>query len=54
MRTFHPVHERPALAPQTNVEERLPMSQAAAIIVGLSVLSWGAVILLLPSVRAIF
>ena len=33
MRTFDRVNER-------RVEERLPMSQAVAVIAGLSVLSW--------------
>jgi hypothetical protein len=46
MRTFDCVHER-------RIEERLPMGQAIAIITGLSVLSWGVVILLIMAVRAI-
>ena len=40
MRTFHRVDERRAEL------ERLPVSESIAVIAGLSLLSWGAVILL--------
>ena len=46
MRTFDRVHGG-------RVEARLPMGQAIAVITGLSVLSWGVVILLVMAVRAI-
>jgi hypothetical protein len=44
MRTV--IHER-------RIEERLPMGQAVAVITGLSVLSWGVVILSVMAVRVI-
>ena len=44
MCAFDRVHGR-------RVEERLPMGQAIAVIAGLSVLSWGVVILLAMAVR---
>jgi len=34
------------------IEERLPIGQAIAVVAGLSVLSWGVVILLAMAVRA--
>jgi hypothetical protein len=40
-------------APPTNVEERLPIGQSAAVITGLSGLSWGVVILLIMALRAL-
>ena len=46
MRTFDRVHER-------RVDERLPMGQAIAVIAGLSLLSWGVVILLAMTVRGL-
>jgi len=46
MRAFDRVHGH-------RTEERLPMGQAIAVIAGLSVLSWGVVILLAVAVRAI-
>ena len=52
MRTFDHVR-RTKLAPPRQVEERLPIHQAGAVITGLSVLSWGVVILLVLAVRAI-
>jgi hypothetical protein len=39
--------------PSGQVEERVPIDQAGAVIAGLSVLSWGVVILLVIAVRAI-
>jgi hypothetical protein len=54
MRTFDRVHERRTkVAPPTNVEPRLPIAQSAAVITGLSVLSWGVVILFIMALRAI-
>lgn len=54
MRTFHRVHEQRAkLASPTRVEERLTIGQSAAVITGLSALSWGVVILLAVALRAI-
>jgi hypothetical protein len=54
MRTFDRVEERRRkVARPRDVEERLPMHQAAAVIAGLAVLSWGAVILLGTAIRAI-
>ena len=54
MRTFHRVHEQRAkLAPPTKVEERLSIGHSAAVITGLSVLSWGIVILAVVALRAI-
>ena len=46
MRTFDHVHGR-------RVEARLPMGQAIAVIAGLSLLSWGVVILLAMTVRGL-
>ena len=54
MRTFHRVQaSRRKLARPTRAEERLPLGQSAAIITGLSVLSWGVVISLVVALRAI-
>jgi hypothetical protein len=54
MRTFDRLHERRTkVTPPTNVEDRLPMGQSVAVITGLSVLSWGAVILVIMALRAI-
>lgn len=54
MRTFDEVHERRTkVAPPTKIEERLSKGQSAAVITGLSVLSWGLVILLIVALRAI-
>ena len=47
MRTFERAYER------TKVEERLSIGQSAAVITGLSVLSWGIVILGIVGFRAI-
>ena len=45
MASFHPVERRRAkLGPPTKTEERLPVGQSAAVIVGLSVLAWVAVV----------
>ena len=55
MRTFHHVDERRGKpAPSTKAEERLPIGQSAAVITGLSVLSWGMVVLVVVAVRSIF
>jgi hypothetical protein len=52
MRTFDHVQERRGkVEPET--ERRLPSGQSLAVITGLSVLSWGVVILLVAAVRAI-
>jgi hypothetical protein len=54
MRTFHRVQApRRKLAPPTRAEQRLPLGQSAAVVAGLSVLSWGIVILLVVAFRAI-
>lgn len=54
MRTFERVHERRTkVAPPIKVEERLPIGQSAAVITGLSALSWGVVILLIMAFRAL-
>ena len=54
MRTFHRVDERRGKpAPSTKTEERLPIGQSAAVITGLSVLSWGVVILIAVAIRAV-
>lgn len=54
MRTFDRVHDRRTkVAPPTKVEERLPIAQSAVVITGLSVLSWGVVILLIMALRAV-
>ena len=45
MRAFDRVHG-------CRTEERLPIGQAIVVITGLSVLSWGVVILLAMAVRA--
>jgi len=53
MRTFHRVDQRRAKpAPSTPTQERLPIGQSMAIIGGLSVISWGVVILLAVTIRA--
>jgi hypothetical protein len=55
MRTFHRVDEGRAKRPlPTQVQERLPLGQSMAVIIGLSVLSWGVVIFFVVAVRAIF
>jgi hypothetical protein len=47
MRTFHRIDERRMrLASPPEAEKRLAVSESIAVIAGLSVLSWGAVILL--------
>jgi hypothetical protein len=52
MRTFHRVHERRRqLVPHT--EGRLSIGQSAAVITGLSALSWAVVILAVLALRAI-
>jgi hypothetical protein len=48
MRTFDRAHERGAKA-----DERLSIGQSAAVITGLSVLSWGVVILSVMALRAV-
>jgi len=54
MRTYDRADERRRTeAPPRKVEERLPIDQAAAVITGLSVLSWGVVVLLVLTVRSI-
>ena len=54
MRTFDRVHQRRTkVAPPIDVEERLPIGQSAAVITGLSVLSWVVVILFCVALRAI-
>jgi hypothetical protein len=54
MRTFDRLHERRTkIAPPTNIQERLPIGQSAAVITGLSVLSWGVVILLIMALRTL-
>ena len=54
MRTFDRVHERRTkVAPPTNVQHRLPIGQSAAVIAGLSALSWAVVISLIVALRAI-
>ena len=46
MRTFHRIDERRMrLASPPQAEKRLPLSESIAVIAGLSVLSWGAVVL---------
>ena len=47
MRTFERADER------TKFEERLPVGQSAAVITGLSVLSWGIVILAIVGLQAV-
>ena len=52
MRTFHRVHERRRqLVPHS--DERLSIGQSAAIITGLSVVSWAIVILAVAALRAV-
>ena len=52
MRTSHRIHERGRqLVPHT--EERLSIGQSAAVITGLSVLSWAVVILAVVALRAV-
>ena len=54
MRTFNRVDERRTkVTPPINVEERLPIGMSAAVITGLSALSWGVVILLIMALRAL-
>lgn len=54
MRTFHRLQaSHRKLARLTRAEERLPLGQSAAIITGLSVLSWGVVISLMVALRAV-
>jgi hypothetical protein len=53
MRTLHRFHEeRSKLASPTKVEERLSIGHSGAVITGLSVLSWGIVILAVVALRA--
>ena len=55
MRTFHRVDDRRAKpAPNTKAEQRLPIGQSMALITGLSVLSWGVLVLIVVVARAIF
>jgi len=55
MRTFDRVHERRTkVASPNNVQHRLPIGQSAAVIAGLSALSWAVVISLIVALRAIF
>jgi hypothetical protein len=54
MRTFHRVDYRRAKpAPNTKAEQRLPIDQSMALITGLSVLSWGVIILIAVAIRAV-
>ena len=54
MRTFHRVDDRRAKpAPNTKAEQRLPIGQSMALITGLSVLSWGVIILIAFAIRAV-
>jgi hypothetical protein len=54
MRTFPRVHEeRTKLAWPAKVEKRLPIGHSAAVITGLSVLSWAIVILAVVALRAV-
>jgi hypothetical protein len=54
MRTFHRVDDRRAKpAPNTKAEQRLPIGQSMALITGLSVLSWGVIILIAVAIRAV-
>ena len=48
MRTFHRIDEHPVkLAPSARAEKRLPVGQSMAVIIVLSVLSWGVLALLI-------
>jgi len=49
MPTFDRAHERRA-----KIDERLSIGQSAAVITGLSVISWGVVILTVAALRALF
>ena len=54
MRTFQRVNElRPKTALAIKAGERLPIGQSIAVITGLSVLSWGAVILIAVALRMV-
>jgi hypothetical protein len=54
MRTFDRFHQRRTkVALPVNVEHRLPFGQSAAVITGLSALSWGVMILLIMAFRAL-
>ena len=48
MRTFDRAHQRPA-----KFEERLSIGQSAAVITGLSIISWGVVILIVAALREV-
>jgi hypothetical protein len=55
MSTFHRVDEGRAKLPVgIRTEKRLPSGQSMAVIAGLSILCWGAVVLFVMAVRAIF
>ena len=55
MRTFNRVHEARAKLPRSaQAEKRLPIGQSMAVISGLSVLSWGVLVLIVVVARAIF
>jgi hypothetical protein len=49
MSTFDRARERRA-----KVDERLSIGQSAAVVTGLSVISWGVVILTVAALRALF
>jgi len=54
MGTFHRVEERRARpATPTEIESRLPLGQAAAVIAGLSALSWAVLISIVVALRAL-
>jgi len=54
MRTFHRVDEHRAKLPRSaQVEKRLPVGQSIAVIMALSVLSWGVLAVLVMGVRTI-
>lgn len=55
MRPSHRVDERRGKPiPSTKAEERLPIGLSAAVIAGLSVLSWGVVVLIAVAIRGVF
>jgi hypothetical protein len=55
MRTFHRVDERRVtLASPPQAKERLPVGESIAVIAGLSLLSWGAVILFAMALSTAF
>ena len=55
MRTFHRVDSHQAKSWQlAQGDKRLPIGQSIAVITGLSLLSWGAVAVMVVAARAIF